>query len=119
MLTCAIGILRIDQGRGGVQILPPPGVSLSDGGTIPPPKKLKDVKPVLPDLAAVAHISGDVIVEFVIDASGKVTHSRLLRSIPLFDEAALDAVEQWKFEPTLLNGVAVPVLTTAVVSFGK
>ncbi len=41
----------------------------------------------------------------------------MLRSIPLLDQAALDAVRQWKFTPTLLNGVAVPVIMTVTVNF--
>ena len=41
----------------------------------------------------------------------------MLRSIPLLDQAALDAVRQWEYEPTLLNGVAVPVIMTVTVNF--
>jgi periplasmic protein TonB len=46
-----------------------------------------------------------------------VEDARVLRSIPLLDEAALDAVKQWKFTPTLLNGAAVPVIMTMTVNF--
>jgi periplasmic protein TonB len=46
-----------------------------------------------------------------------VEDARVLRSIPLLDQAALDAVKEWKFTPTLLNGVAVPVIMTMTVNF--
>ena len=44
-------------------------------------------------------------------------NARVLRSIPLLDAAALDAVKQWQFTPTLLNGVPVPVIMTVTVQF--
>ena len=43
--------------------------------------------------------------------------ARILRSIPLLDQAALDAVRQWEYSPTLLNGVPVPVIMTVTVNF--
>jgi protein TonB len=46
-----------------------------------------------------------------------VQDARVLRSIPLLDQAALDAVNQWEFTPTLLNGVPVPVIMTVTVQF--
>jgi periplasmic protein TonB len=46
-----------------------------------------------------------------------VQDARVLRSIPLLDAAALDAVKQWEFTPTLLNGVPVPVIMTVTVQF--
>ena len=48
---------------------------------------------------------------------GNVTNVRVLRSIPLLDQAAIDAVKQWKYEPTLLNGVPVPIVMTVTVNF--
>jgi len=53
----------------------------------------------------------------VIGEDGKVQDARILRSIPLLDQAAIDAVRQWEFMPTLLNGSPVPVLMTATVQF--
>lgn len=58
-----------------------------------------------------------VILEAVIDIQGNVRSARVLRSIPLLDQAAVDAVKQWRFTPTLLEGVAVPVLMTVTVNF--
>jgi protein TonB len=52
-----------------------------------------------------------------IDEFGTVGDARVLRSVPLLDEAALDAVRQWAFQPTLLNGVPTPVVMTVTVNF--
>ena len=46
-----------------------------------------------------------------------MTKTRLLKSIPLLDQAALDAVRKWEYEPTMLNGVAVPLIMTVTVNF--
>jgi protein TonB len=81
------------------------------------PAKTRDVMPVYPDIAMRARISGMVILEAVIDAEGRVAHVRVLRSVPLLDQAAIDAVRQWEFTPTRLNGVAVPVVMTVTVNF--
>ena len=58
-----------------------------------------------------------MILEIVIGADGAVSNARVLRSIPLLDQAALDAVRQWRYEPTLLNGGPTPVIMTATVNF--
>jgi len=87
------------------------------GGNIATPAKLRDVRPVYPQDAQDARVSGMVIIEALVDTQGAVRSTRVLRSIPLLDQAALDAVEQWKFTPTLLNGVPVPVVMTVTVNF--
>jgi protein TonB len=56
-------------------------------------------------------------MEARIGVDGKVSHARILRSVPLLDQAALDAVMQWEFTPTLLNGQRVPVMMTVTVQF--
>ena len=87
------------------------------GGNIKQPTKTKDVRPVYPPIAQSARVQGVVIIEAVIGPNGRVTDARVLRSIPLLDAAALDAVRQWEFTPTLLNGVPVPVIMTVTVNF--
>lgn len=87
------------------------------GGSIAEPRKIKDVPPVYPEVAIAARVQGVVIVEVTIQPDGTVGDAKVLRSIPLLDEAALTAVKQWVYEPTLLNGVAVPVIATATVNF--
>jgi len=84
---------------------------------IRPPVRIRDVRPVYPDLAQQARIAGTVIIEAVIGPDGKVTDARVLRSIPLLDRAALDAVSQWLYSPTLLSGVPVSVVMTVTVTF--
>jgi protein TonB len=72
---------------------------------------------VYPEIALRAHIQGVVIVETTIDANGRVIDAKVLRSIPILDEAALDAVRQWEYTPTQLNGIPVPVIMTVTVNF--
>jgi protein TonB len=87
------------------------------GGNIPPPKKIKDVKPVYPAIAQSARVQGIVIIEATISETGKVVDARVLRSIPLLDTAALEAVMQWEFTPTLLNGQPTPIIMSVTVNF--
>jgi protein TonB len=70
-----------------------------------------------PSIAQAARVEGIVIIETTIGQTGRVLDAKLLRSIPLLDAAALDAVRQWEFTPTLLNGSPVPVVLTVTVSF--
>ena len=87
------------------------------GGKIKPPTKIKDVAPVYPAAAKTARVAGVVIIEATIGANGKVIDTKVLRSVPMLDQAALDAVRQWEFTPTLLNGSPVPVVMTVTVNF--
>ena len=87
------------------------------GGQIKAPTKIKDVKPVYPAIARSARVAGVVTIEATIGPDGKVIDATVVRSIPLLDEAALDAVRQWEYTPTLLNGVAVPVRVTVTINF--
>jgi TonB family protein len=87
------------------------------GGNVKPPVKIKDVKPVYPLDARDAGVQGVVILEVRIEPDGRVASAQVLRSIPLLDQAALDAVNQWEFMPTLLNGAPVPVLMTVTIQF--
>ncbi|HXW06211.1 MAG TPA: energy transducer TonB [Vicinamibacterales bacterium] len=96
---------------------PPPQAPVRVGGAIKPPTKVKDVRPTYPPIAQSARVQGVVIIEATIGANGRVTDAKVLRSIPLLDQAALDAVKQWVFTPTLLNGVPVPVIMTVTVNF--
>jgi protein TonB len=75
------------------------------------------VSPVYPAIAQAARVQGIVIIEATIGADGQVTNARILRSVPLLDQAALDAVRQWQFTATLLNGVPVPVIMSVTVNF--
>jgi TonB family protein len=87
------------------------------GGNIKPPTKIKDVRPAYPQEAVAARIQGVVVIEATIGPDGKVQDTKVLRSVPLLDEPALDAVRQWEYNPTLLNGAPVPVIMTVTVNF--
>jgi protein TonB len=87
------------------------------GGSIKPPVKVRDVKPVYPPVAIESRVQGVVIIEIVVDTAGFVSDGKILRGQPLLDQAALDAVRQWQFQPTLLNGAPVPVIMTVTVNF--
>jgi protein TonB len=87
------------------------------GGDIKAPMKTHDVKPAYPPIAQDAQVQGVVILEILVDTNGKVVDRRILRSIPLLDQAALEAVSQWEYTPTLLNGNPVSVLMTVTVHF--
>lgn len=87
------------------------------GGTIKTPMKVRDLKPAYPPDALAAKVSGIVILEITIGTDGSVTDAKVLRGQPLLNDAALGAVRQWQYAPTLLNGVPVPVIMTATVTF--
>ena len=100
---------------------PPPAAPVRVGGNfigaIKPPQKTRDVRPEYPPLAKTGRVQGIVIIEAVIGRNGAVMEAKVLRSIPLLDGAALEAVRQWEFTPTLLDGVPVPVIMTVTVQF--
>jgi TonB family protein len=104
-------------GRAVAPTAPPVPGAVRVGGNIKQPAKIKDVKPKYPAEAQSARIQGVVILEVTIGVDGKVIDAKVLRSIPLLDQAAIDAVKQWEFSQTLLNGVPVPVIMTATVNF--
>ena len=96
---------------------PPPVTPIRLHSGMKAPVKIADVAPTYPMIARSARVQGVVILEAVLDASGSVESVRVLRSIPLLDQAALDAVRQWRFTPALLNGEPVPVVMTVTVNF--
>jgi len=87
------------------------------GEGIARPRKIKDVKPVYPVLAMSARVGGNVLIEATIGVDGKVHNARVLQSIASLDQAALDAVRQWEFEPSRINGEPVAVMMVIVVTF--
>ena len=87
------------------------------GGQIKTPKLLKKVDPVYPELAKQARAGALIILEATVDARGQVEDVRILRSAPLFDEAAVEAVKQWSYRPLLLNGVPTPFIVTVTLNF--
>jgi protein TonB len=81
------------------------------------PRKIGDVHPIYPEIARAARREGTVILEAVLDTTGRVTQLRVIRSVPLLDQAAVDAVSQWRYTPSLYGGRPVSVLMTITVRF--
>ncbi len=87
------------------------------GGNVPPPIKVRDVRPAYPAEAQDARVQGVVIIEAIVGADGKVANARILRTVPMLSESSLDAVSKWEYRPVLLNGNAVPFMTTVTVNY--
>ena len=88
------------------------------GGNVKPPVSIKRVEPVYTEIARKARIEGIVIIEAIIDRNGNVTDARVLKPLPMgLDQAALDAVKQWKFKPGTLGNQPVPVIYNLTVNF--
>jgi TonB family protein len=87
------------------------------GGNIQAPVKIHDVKATYPPEAQASRVSGVVILEVLVNPDGTIATARVLRSIPMLDDAALEAVRQWQYQPTLLNGQAVALVLTVTVNF--
>lgn len=99
---------------------PPPQASAGPirvGGAILEPRKVQHVPPLYPALARAARREGTVILEATIARDGRVIDTRVLRSSDLFDQAAIDAVRQWRYTVPTLNGVPVDVTMTVTVRF--
>jgi TonB family protein len=87
------------------------------GNEVPVPRKTKDVKALAPVDAELSRAQGVVVLDATIESDGKVSAARVIQSLPLLDAAAIDAVRQWEFTPTTVNGRAVPVIMTVAVNF--
>jgi protein TonB len=87
------------------------------GGEISEPTKIFHVPPVYPQIALGAGVQGVVILEATIDETGRIENVRVLRSHPLLERAAVEAVERWRYTPTRLNGQPVPIILTVTVNF--
>jgi TonB family protein len=96
---------------------PAAGGPVRVGSGLRSPKKIHDVPAVLPEGARRAGVHGMVVLELTVGADGTVTDARVLRSIPMLDKAAVDAARQWRYEPTIVNNQAVPIIVTGVVNF--
>jgi protein TonB len=87
---------------------PAPRQAVRIGGNIQAPTLIKRVEPTYPDIALVAKVTGLVILEASVGKDGTVESVRILRSVKFLDEAAVQAVKQWRYQPLVLNGVATP-----------
>jgi TonB family protein len=86
-------------------------------GKLQEPTIVKRVPPVYPPIASSARVSGDVGVQIVLGADGRAKDAKIVKSIPLLDQAALDAVKQWEFTPLVLMGKPVATSMRVTVTF--
>jgi protein TonB len=100
---------------------PPPPSRRKDpvkvGGNVQASKLIHRVEPDYPELAKRARVQGIVLLKVTVDESGNVANIELVRGHPLLTQAAIDAVRQWKYSPTILNNEPVPVIATVTVNF--
>lgn len=96
---------------------PKPKEPIRVGGTVQTSKLIRKVDPVYPELAKRARVSGIVLLQVVVSETGQVKDAKLIRGHPLLNQSAIDAVRQWQYSPTLLNGEPVPVIATVTVNF--
>jgi protein TonB len=95
----------------------PPPTEAIHVGTIDPAKILNRVQPIYPPLARQTRTQGTVLLEAVIGKTGLLERLRVISGHPLLVPAALEAVNQWRYRPTVLNGEPVEVITTIEVHF--
>jgi periplasmic protein TonB len=93
---------------------PPPVVK---GGQLQQPKLLSSVAAVFPPLARAQHVQGDVVIDALIDATGKVAATKVISGNPLLQKAAVDSLLLWKYEPARLNGQSIPIHINVTISF--
>src|SRR6266446_5136873 len=94
-----------------------PAAALPVGGDVQQARLISSVPPSYPVLAKNQHVAGDVRVDALIDASGRVTKMKVVSGPTLLHQAAMDALRQWKYQPATLNGNAVPMHLTVTIQF--
>ena len=94
-----------------------PAAPLAVGGDVKQAKLLSSVPPVYPALAKTQHVSGNVTVDALIDANGRVTTMKVVSGPSLLQQAAMDALKQWKYQPATLDGKAVPMHLSVTIQF--
>jgi periplasmic protein TonB len=96
---------------------PKPPQRVRIGGNVQQANLIREVQPSYPLLAKQARIQGAVVLEAIINEQGSVENLRIINGHPLLTQAALDAVKQWKYKPTVINGEPVEVVTKVTVNF--
>ncbi len=96
---------------------PPPPERVRVGGQVQSALLTNQARPQYPPLARQARVQGTVRLEAIISRDGVIEELQVVSGHPLLVQAALNAVRQWQYQPTLLNGVAVEVITTIDVNF--
>jgi TonB family protein len=94
-----------------------PVAPLPVGGDVVPAKQISSVPPSYPTLARNQRVSGNVVIDALIDANGRVTTMKAISGPTLLHQAAMDALKQWKYQPASLNGQAVPMHLNVTIQF--
>jgi TonB family protein len=87
------------------------------GGDVKQAKLVSAVPPAYPTLAKSQHVSGNVLVDALIDANGRVTTMKIVSGPTLLHQSAMDALKQWKYQPATLDGKPVPMHLTVTIQF--
>jgi TonB family protein len=111
------GVDPLSSGLGGNKQPSAPAEPLPVGGDVTQAKLISAVSPVYPMLAKNQHVSGNVLVDALIDATGRVTTMKIVSGPTLLHQAAMDALKQWKYRPALLDGKPVPMHLTVTIQF--
>lgn len=96
---------------------PPAPKPIRVGGNIQTPALIHRVEPIYPPIAVAAKVTGLVVLEATVNEKGEVIDVAVLRSLPLLDRAAIDAIKQWRYQPLLMNGAACPFMLTVTLTF--
>jgi periplasmic protein TonB len=94
-----------------------PVAPLPIGGDVKQARLLSSIPPVYPTLAKNQHVSGDVRIDALIDANGRVTTMKVVSGPTLLHQSAMDALRQWKYQPALLDGKPAPMHLTVTIQF--
>jgi protein TonB len=95
----------------------PPKGPVRIGGNVQAPALIHRVEPKYPEIAVVTKITGIVILEATVGEDGAVQSVRVLRSVKFLDQAAIDAVKQWRYSPLVLNGIPTPFVLSVTLNF--
>jgi len=87
------------------------------GGDVKPARMISSVSPSYPSLARTQHVAGDVRVDALIGANGRVSAMKVVSGPSLLHQAAMDALRQWKYQPALLDGKPVAMHLTVTIRF--
>jgi TonB family protein len=94
-----------------------PAAPLPVGGDVKPARMLSSISPVYPALAKSQHIEGDVRVDALVGADGRVSTMKIVSGPTLLHQSAMDALHQWKYQPATLDGNTVPMHLMVTIQF--
>jgi len=108
--------LSTDFGESSKQPAAPAAAAVV-GGDVKPARMISSVPPVYPALAKTQHVAGDVRVDALVDATGRVTAMKVVSGPSLLHQAAMDSLRQWKYHAATLDGKPVPMHLTVTIQF--